>query len=140
LRHVRNGYAAGIFRLAPQPPAGLRARCWWGFWNQVRRLPLARAKALPAFMFCTREAFDRLGPFDETVAIGEEWPILAGLHRADPHRLIYDRTLTAHTSGRRMELQPFGYTRTYLKYALAIVARPARIRYADTIREEAAPG
>jgi glycosyltransferase involved in cell wall biosynthesis len=136
-RHVASGFAAGIFRLSPQAPAGLRPKLWWLFWNNVRRLPLPRAKALPAFMFCTRDAFERFGPFDETVAIGEEWPILAGLYRADPRRLIYDRTLTAHTSSRRMELQPFGYTRTYFKYFMAILMHWPRVRYSDTVRERA---
>jgi glycosyltransferase involved in cell wall biosynthesis len=134
--HVRDGYDAGIFALAPQSP-GVRAWCWWTFWNHVRRLPIARAKALPAFMFCTRGVFDRFGPFDERVAIGEEWPILAGRYHDDPHRFVYDRTLAAHTSGRRMDLQPFGYTRTYVKYLLAILAHPARVRYTDAIREAA---
>ena len=133
----RGGFGAGIFRLAPQA-AGIRAWCWWAFWNNVRRLPLARAKAMPAFMFCTRGVFERYGPFDESVAIGEEWPILAGLYRAAPGRLVYDRSLTAHTSGRRMDRQPFGYLRTYVRYGLAVLARPARVRYADTIREDGA--
>ena len=33
-------------------------------------------------------AFEEFGPFDERVAIGEEWPILAGLYRARPGRLV----------------------------------------------------
>ncbi len=129
------GYGAGIFRLVAQR-AGLRGVCWWMFWNAVRLLPLPRAKALPAFMFCTREVFTRYGPFDEMVAIGEEWPILAGLYRADPRRLIYDRTLTARTSGRRMERQAFGYVRTFVKYVVAVLWPPARVNYSDRIREE----
>jgi glycosyltransferase involved in cell wall biosynthesis len=128
------GFRAGIFRLTAQR-AGLRAWCWWTFWNAVRRLPLARAKALPAFMFCTREAFERYGPFDEAVAIGEEWPILAGLWREHPHRLVYDRSLTARTSGRRMDLRLFGYSRTWVRYGLAILWRGARVDYTDMIRE-----
>jgi glycosyltransferase involved in cell wall biosynthesis len=128
-------YAAGIFRLAAQQP-GLRGGCWWMFWNAVRLLPLPRAKALPAFMFCTRRVFVDYGPFDETVAIGEEWPILADLYRAEPSRLVYDRTLTARTSGRRMERQAFGYVRTFVKYVLAVLWAPARVKYTDRIREE----
>ena len=93
------GYQAGIARLASLE-GGRRAWCWWTFWGLARRLPLARAKALPALMFCTREVFHEFGPFDERVAIGEEWPILAGLYRARPARFIYDRTLTARTSSR----------------------------------------
>lgn len=133
--HVRiGGYGAGIFAYAPQE-RGIRAQLWWFFWNQVRRLPLANAKAMPAFMFCTREVFERLGPFDEDVVLGEEWPILAGLYRADRRRLIYDRTLTARSSSRRMELLPFGYVRCYAKYLWAILHRSGRRVYPDTIRE-----
>ena len=100
----KRGYEAGITRLGGLD-GGRRARCWWAFWNAMRRLPLPRAKAMPACMFCTREAFDEFGPFDERVAIGEEWPILAGLYRARPRRFVYDQALTAFSSGRRMELQ-----------------------------------
>jgi glycosyltransferase involved in cell wall biosynthesis len=131
----QNGYGAGIFRLTAQRP-GIRGASWWMFWNVVRLLPLPRAKALPAFMFCTRTVFADYGPFDETVAIGEEWPILADLYRAEPHRLVYDRTLTARTSGRRMERQAFGYVRTFVKYVLAVLWPPARVNYTDRIREE----
>jgi glycosyltransferase involved in cell wall biosynthesis len=129
----RSAYEAGITRLT-ELDGGLRARFWWFFWDHVRRLPLARAKAMPAFMFCTSEVFDELGPFDERVAIGEEWPILAGLYRTRPARLIYDRTLTAKTSSRRMERQPFGYTLTYLKYLWAILHFSGRVNYTDRIR------
>jgi len=131
----KHGYGAGIFRLAAQRP-GLRGTYWWAFWNVVRRLPLPRAKAMPAFMFCTRSVFARYGPFDETVAIGEEWPILADLYRTERHRLVYDRTLTARTSGRRMERQVFGYARTLAKYVAAVLWPPARVHYTDCIREE----
>ena len=132
---VENGYGAGIFRLAGQRPS-LRGACWWMFWNAVRLLPLPRAKAMPAFMFCTREVFLGYGPFDETVAIGEEWPILADLYRAEPRRLVYDRTLTALTSSRRMERQAFGYVRTFVKYVAAVLWPPARVNLTDRIREE----
>ena len=130
-----NGYGAGIFRLAAQRPS-LRGACWWVFWNVVRLLPLPRAKALPAFMFCTRRVFVCYGPFDETVAIGEEWPILADLYRFEPRRLVYDRALTARTSGRRMEGQAFGYVRTFVKYVAAVLWPSARVNYTDRIREE----
>lgn len=129
-----SGYEAGIFRLAPQEK-NIRSWCWWNFWNLVRRLPMARAKALPAFMFCTRAAFETYGPFDERVVIGEEWPILAGLYCQTPDSFIYDHTLTAYTSCRRMELQPFGYTRTFLKYIWAILHYKGRINYNDRIRQ-----
>lgn len=128
------GYEAGIFTLQGDSDTW-SSRCWWAFWNLVRRLPLARAKALPAFMFCTRAAFNRFGPFDETVQIGEEWPILAGLYRRFPTRLIYDRSLTAITSDRRMRLQRYGYARILFKYVWAVLHPSGRNGYPDTFRE-----
>ena len=89
---------------------------------------------MPAFMFCTRKLFDESGGFDEEVAIGEEWPILADLYRRRPSRLIYDRQLTALSSSRRMEMQRLGYTRTFLKYVWAILHISGRIRYSTRFR------
>lgn len=133
--HVeRGGKHAGIFALAGDG-SSWQSRCWWGFWNTVRLLPLPRAKALPAFMFCTREVFERFGPFDEQVQIGEEWPILAGLYRQSPRRLVYDRSITAFTSDRRMALQRFGYLRTFFKYVWAVLHISGRNGYPDSFRE-----
>lgn len=132
------GFEAGIGGLEAAE-SGIRARLWWTFWNQVRRLPLARAKALPAFMFCTREVFEELGPFDEDVVIGEEWPILAGLYRVRPHRFVYDRTLVAATSSRRMELRRWGYLRTFSKYVWAILMPAGRRVYSDHVRHALPP-
>ncbi len=127
------GIEAGITRLAGLE-GGLRARLWWCFWEHVRRLPLARAKAMPALMFCTATVFDEFGPFDEEVAIGEEWPILASLYRHRPHRFVYDRSITALSSSRRMQAQPFGYVRTFFKYVWAILHRNGRLYFSDRIR------
>ncbi len=87
-------------------------------------------------MFCTRDAFDRFGPFDESVQIAEEWPILAGIYRWNPRRLVYDRSLIALSSSRRMQSQRFGYTRTFFKYVAAVLFPSARVRFTDAIREE----
>jgi glycosyltransferase involved in cell wall biosynthesis len=127
------GIEAGITRLAALD-GGVRAKLWWLFWEQVRRLPLPRAKAMPALMFCTAAVFDELGPFDEEVAIGEEWPILARLYRQRPSRLVYDRSICAFTSSRRMQAQRFGYARTFLKYGWAILHRTGQVSYSDRIR------
>lgn len=127
------GKEAGITRLAGLD-GGWRACCWWTFWEHVRRLPLQYAKAMPAVMFCTAGVFDEFGPFDEEVAIGEEWPILARLYRHRPQCFVYDRSLTAWTSSRRMERQPFGYLRTLLKYVWAILHKSGRIHYTDRVR------
>lgn len=135
---IEAGYEAGIARLGPLD-GGHRARAWWAFWNAVRLLPLPRAKAMPACMFCTRAAFEEFGPFDERVAIGEEWPILAGLYRRRRDRLIYDQSTVAQSSGRRMELQPFGYSRTLLRYVAAILCHRGRIHYSDRIRHVETP-
>ena len=129
----KGGIEAGITRLAGLD-GGLRARLWWLFWEHVRRLPLSRAKAMPALMFCTAAVFDEFGPFDEEVAIGEEWPILASLYRHRPHRFVYDRSISALSSSRRMQAQPFGYARTFLKYIWAILHRSGRRNYSDRVR------
>lgn len=129
----QKGKEAGITRLASLE-GGWKAFLWWSFWEQVRRLPLSHAKAMPALMFCTAKVFEEFGPFDEEVAIGEEWPILASLYRQRRHRFIYDRSLTGLTSSRRMERQSFGYSRTFLKYVWAILHKPGRINYTDRIR------
>ena len=131
--HCRRRRVAGISSLS-RLDGGLRAHCWWFFWGQVRRLPLARAKAMPAFMFCTRETFERLGGFDERVAIGEEWPILAETWKHNRRRFVYDRRLVVRTSSRRMELQPLGYARTFVKYVWAILFFAGRVHYTDRIR------
>lgn len=126
-------YDVGIFRI-DSLESGLRAKFWWGFWNMVRILPLAHAKALPAFMFCTREAFKKFGPFDENVRIGEEWPITADSYRHSPSRFVYDRSIAAQTSSRRMEQAFFGYSLTFLKYVWAILHRSGRLNYSDVYR------
>jgi glycosyltransferase involved in cell wall biosynthesis len=136
ISELHGSFDAGIFRLAALD-GGLRARIWWTFWEHVRRLPLSYAKAMPAFMFCTRPVFEEFGPFDEEVSIAEEWPILAGLHRARRGRFIYDRTLTAHSSSRRMEMQRCGYARNLSKYAWAVLHRSGRLHYTDRFRAAA---
>jgi glycosyltransferase involved in cell wall biosynthesis len=129
----RDGFEAGFGALAPAEPTR-SARLFWAYWNQFRRLPLARAKSMPAFMFCTRAVFDELGPFDEQVVLGEEWPILAGLYRARRERLVYDRTLIALTSSRRMELRRFGYLRVFTRYMWAFFMASGRRVHPDDVR------
>lgn len=124
---------AGVGRL-DRLDGGLRAYAWWRFWGLVRLLPLARAKAMPALMFCSRSAYEDLGPFDEGVGIGEEWPILAGAYRRNPNSVVYDGRLRGRTSSRRMELQPLGYLRTLGKWVWAVLALRGRVHYSAKIR------
>lgn len=130
---LAQAHRVGIFRICGDGN-DFCSRLWWFFWNTVRHLPIAHAKALPAFMFCTREAFDSLGPFDESVVIGEEWPLTAECYSRDRRRFIYDCSTSAVTSDRRMALQRFGYIRTFFKYVWAVLHKSGRIYYADTIR------
>lgn len=132
---TRAGYEAGLFRLRSQEQ-GLRAALFWAFWDAARDLPLAKAKAMPAAMFCTRAVFEELGPFDEEVLIGEEWPITAGLWRRRRRALVVDRTVTARSSSRRMELRPFGYSRTFLRYVWAVLSPSGRTTHPDTVRHQ----
>jgi glycosyltransferase involved in cell wall biosynthesis len=124
-----------LYRLASREP-GIRAWLWWTFWALARRLPIARAKSMPAFMSCDRAHFESYGPFKESWAIAEEWPLTVAAYRYQTHRFLYDRSLTARTSSRRMELQPFGYARTFLKWVSVVLFPWARISLSHRIRHE----
>jgi glycosyltransferase involved in cell wall biosynthesis len=126
-----------LYRLVSREP-GMRAWLWWSFWGLARHLPLARAKSMPAFMSCDREHFDSYGPFEESHLIAEEWPLTRAAYRRHPERFLYDRGLTARTSSRRMELRPFGYVRTFLYWASAVLFPWARTARIDRIRHETA--
>jgi glycosyltransferase involved in cell wall biosynthesis len=133
-RHVDRGALVGLFGLVGQD-RGLRSALWWAFWDAMRRLPVAEAKAMPAAMFCTRAAFDRFGPFDESVVIGEEWPLTAGCYRACRGALVVDRAARAASSNRRMALRPCGYARTFGRYVWAVLHASGRRDHPDTVRE-----
>lgn len=134
--HEHGGKCLVLYRLASREP-GIRARLWWSFWGLARRLPLARAKSMPGFMSCDRLHFERYGPFRESRAIAEEWPLTAAAYRHHRDGFLYDRTLTGRTSSRRMELQPFGYARTFLKWVSVVLFPWARTSLDDRIRHEA---
>jgi glycosyltransferase involved in cell wall biosynthesis len=133
--HEDEGRCLVLYRLASREP-GIRAWLWWSFWEMARHLPLARAKSMPAFMSCDRAHFEKYGPFNESCAITEEWPLTGAAYRYHRERFLVDRSLTARTSSRRMELQPFGYLRTFLKWASAVLFPWARTSL-DRIRHEA---
>jgi glycosyltransferase involved in cell wall biosynthesis len=131
--HEDRGRSVVLYRLASREP-GLRAWLWWSFWGLARHLPLARAKSMPAFMSCDRTHFERYGPFDESCTIAEEWPLTGAAWRYG--RLLYDRSVTARTSSRRMELRPFGYVRTFLNWGMAVIFPRVRSLPVDRIRHE----
>ena len=133
--HEREGRCLVLYRLASREP-GVRAWLWWSFWGLARRLPLPRAKSMPAFMSCDRAHFESYGPFAESCVIAEEWPLTGAAYRYHPERFLYDRSLTARTSSRRMELQPFGYLRTFLRWVLVVLVPRARTDAYDRIRHE----
>jgi len=133
--HEKEGRCLVLYRLASREP-GMRAWLWWTVWGLARHLPLARAKSMPAFMSCDRTHFESYGPFKESWLIAEEWPLTGAAYRHHPERFLYDRSLTARTSSRRMELQPFGYLRTYLKWASVVLFPWARTSLNDRIRHE----
>ena len=134
-RHEAEGRCLVLYRLASREP-GLRAWLWWTFWGLARRLPLARAKSMPAFMSCDRKHFERYGPFNASWKIAEEWPLTIAAYRYHRERFLYDRRLTGRTSSRRMELQPFGYVRTFLRWVSVVLVVWARPRAYDQIRHE----
>jgi glycosyltransferase involved in cell wall biosynthesis len=135
--HEDEGRCLVLYRLASREP-GVRAWLWWTFWGLARHVPLARAKSMPAFMSCDRAHFERYGPFEASRVIAEEWPLTGAAYRHHYERFLYDRSLTARTSSRRMELQPFGYVRTFLRWVLAVLFPWARTDDYDRIRHEAA--
>jgi glycosyltransferase involved in cell wall biosynthesis len=124
-----------LYRLVSREP-GIRAWLWWTFWGLARRLPLARAKSMPAFMSCDRAHFESYGPFHQSWAIAEEWPLTGAAYRYHNERFLYDRSLSARTSSRRMALQPFGYLRTFVKWVLVVLFPRARTSITDRIRHE----
>jgi glycosyltransferase involved in cell wall biosynthesis len=121
--HEDDGRCLVLYRLASREP-GIRAWLWWRFWGLARHLPVARAKSMPAFMSCNRAHFESYGPFDESRTIAEEWPLTEAAWRHG--RFLYDRSVTALTSSRRMQLRPFGYVRTFLKWVSAVLFPRAR--------------
>ena len=133
--HEQRGRCLVLYGLASREP-GARAWLWWTLWGMARRLPLARAKSMPAFMSCDRAHFERYGPFNESHVIAEEWPLTGAAFRYHRARFLDDRTLTARTSSRRMELQSFGYLRTYLKWAAVVLFTRARMAPIARIRHE----
>ena len=92
---------------------------------------------MPAFMSCDRTHFESYGPFEETRVIAEEWPLTGAAYRHHRERFLYDRSLTARTSSRRMELRPFGYLRTFLRWVFVVLFAWARTDAYDRIRHEA---
>ena len=133
--HEKEGRCLVLYRLVSREP-GIRAWLWWTFWGLARHLPLAKAKSMPAFMSCDRAHFERYGPFEESYVIAEEWPLTRAAYRFHNERFLYDRSLTARTSSRRMELQPFGYLRTFLKWVSVVLFAWARTDAYDRIRHE----
>ena len=133
--HERDGRRLVLYRLASRE-RGLRASLWWTLWGLARRLPVARAKSMPAFMSCSREHFEQYGPFDESRVIAEEWPLTVAAYRYHRAGFLYDREITARSSSRRMELQSFGYLRTYMKWISVVLLPRARTDPYQPIRHE----
>jgi glycosyltransferase involved in cell wall biosynthesis len=133
--HEQEDRCLVLYRLASREP-GIRAWFWWTFWGLARHLPLARAKSMPAFMSCNRAHFDLYGPFEEAWTTAEEWPLTIAAYHYHRERFLYDRSLTARTSSRRMELRRFGYLRTFLTWACVVFFRWARTSPIDHIRHE----
>jgi hypothetical protein len=81
-------------------------------------------------------ALRALRPFDESRVIAEEWPLTGAAYRYHRERFLYDRSLTARTSSRRMELQPCGYLRTFLKWVSVVLFPRARTDAYERIRHQ----
>jgi glycosyltransferase involved in cell wall biosynthesis len=87
-------------------------------------LPLYRAVGLAAgcFLFCTREAFQTVGGFDENLFAAEEAAMSLALHRQGRFVVLRE---TVATSGRKLRT----YTaREILGIFLRLAARPSALR------------
>jgi glycosyltransferase involved in cell wall biosynthesis len=87
-------------------------------------LPLYRALGLAAgcFLFCTREAFQTVGGFDENLFAAEEAAMSLALHRQGRFVVLRE---TVATSGRKLRT----YTaREILGIFLRLAARPSALR------------
>ena len=133
--HEGEGRCLVLYRLVSREP-GIRAWLWWTFWGLARHLPLARAKSMPAFMSCDRNHFETYGPFDERFVTAEEWPLTGAAYCYHRARFLYDRSLSARTSSRRMELRPFGYLRTFLAWTSVVLFHWARTSPTAHIRHQ----
>ena len=136
--HEKDGRCLVLYRLEAREP-GFRPWLWWTFWGLARSLPIARAKSMPAFLSCDRAHFREYGPFNESCAIAEEWPLTTAAYRHHRGRFLYDRSLTARTSSRRMELQSFGYARTFLKWVMVVLFPWARTSLSEHRHEVRQP-
>jgi glycosyltransferase involved in cell wall biosynthesis len=134
--HENDGRCLVLYRLVSREP-GIRAWLWWTFWGLARHIPHARAKSMPAFMSCDRAHFESYGPFAESCVTAEEWPLTGAAYRHHRNRFLYDRSLAARTSSRRMELRPFGYLRTFLTWVSVVLFQWARTSQVDHIRHDA---
>ena len=135
--HEEEGRCLVLYRLASREP-GIRAWLWWTFWGLARHLPLARAKSMPAFMSCDRAHFERYGPFRRI--LGDRRRVATdrgGLSAIIMSAFSTIEVSPARTSSRRMELQPFGYLRTFLKWVSVVLFPWARTSLTDRIRHEA---
>ena len=68
--------------------------------------------------------------------IAEEWRLTSAAYRHHNARFLYDRSLTARTSSRRMQLQPFGFSRTFVKWVSVVLFPWARTEAYDGVRHE----
>ena len=91
---------------------------------------------MPAFRSCDRTHFESYGPFEESRVITEEWRLTGAAYRHHNERFLYDRSLTARTSSRRMELQSFGYLRTFVKWAYVVAFPWGRTGGYDRVRHQ----
>jgi glycosyltransferase involved in cell wall biosynthesis len=87
-------------------------------------LPLYRALGLAAgcFLFCTREAFQTVGGFDENLFAAEEAAMSLALHRQGRFVVLRD---TVATSGRKLRTHT---AREILGIFLRLAARPSALR------------
>ncbi len=134
--HEDEGRCLVLYRLASREP-GIRAWALVDLLGAGATPPPGEGQVDAGVHELRPGALRELRPLQRVLAIAEEWPLTGAAYRYHRERFLYDRSLTARTSSRRMELQPFGYVRTFLKWVSVVLFPWARTSLTDRIRHEA---
>jgi glycosyltransferase involved in cell wall biosynthesis len=91
-------------------------RIWWKLHGIASRTKLVGAFGAGMFILIRKQAFERLGGFDETIALGEDWDLT---HRIDSRQFSVSNTFI-YTTNRRFRNQ--GYWKTFSQYLMVALS------------------
>jgi predicted glycosyltransferase involved in capsule biosynthesis len=103
------------------PDGNFADRCFWRLHGFVSTTKIVGAFAAGMFILIRSEAFKKIGGFDESIALGEDWELT--------HQIATDKFSVSdsyiNTTNRRFSAQ--GYMRTFYQYIM--VASSERYRH-----------